>query len=88
MIDYIKNFKEKKYERFGLAIANICVLNNDKKMAKFYYEKYHKDRNTEVQMNYDKLSKEYLVSNIKTTRKMWHSKSSMKKMPISTIYDS
>ena len=88
MIDYIKNFKEKKYERFGLAIANICVLNDDKKMAKFYYEKYHKDRNTEVQMNYDKLSKEYLVSNIKTTRKMWHSKSSMKKMPISTIYDS
>ena len=38
-------------------------------------------------MNYKNLSKEYLNSNIKTTRKMWHSKSSMKKMPVSTVYD-
>lgn len=87
MISYIEKFNEKKYAKFGLDIANICLLNNNTKLAKFYYENYHKERNTEEQMNYKSLSKEYLNSNIKTTRKMWHSKSSMKKMPVSTVYD-
>lgn len=88
MISYIEKFNEKKYAKFGLDIANICLLNNNTELAKFYYENYHRERNTEEQMNYKSLSKEYLNSNIKTTRKMWHSKSSMKKMPISIIYDS
>lgn len=87
MISYIEKFNEKKYAKFGLDIANICLLNNNMELAKFYYENYHKERNTEEQMNYKSLSKEYLNSNIKTTRKMWHSKSSMKKMPVSTVYD-
>ena len=87
MISYIEKFNEKKYAKFGLDIANICLLNNNMELAKFYYENYHRERNTEEQMNYKSLSKEYLNSNIKTTRKMWHSKSSMKKMPVSTVYD-
>lgn len=87
MISYIEKFNEKKYTKFGLDIANICLLNNNTELAKFYYENYHRERNTEEQMNYKSLSKEYLNSNIKTTRKMWHSKSSMKKMPVSTVYD-
>lgn len=87
MISYIEKFNEKKYAKFGLDIANICLLNNNMELAKFYYKNYHKERNTEEQMNYKSLSKEYLNSNIKTTRKMWHSKSSMKKMPVSTVYD-
>lgn len=87
MISYIEKFNEKKYAKFGLDIANICLLNNNTELAKFYYENYHRERNTEEQMNYKSLSKEYLNSNIKTTRKMWHSKSSMKKMPVSTVYD-
>lgn len=87
MISYIEKFNEKKYAKFGLDIANICLLNNNMGLAKFYYKNYHKERNTEEQMNYKSLSKEYLNSNIKTTRKMWHSKSSMKKMPVSTVYD-
>lgn len=87
MISYIEKFNEKKYAKFGLDITNICLLNNNTKLAKFYYENYHRERNTEEQMNYKSLSKEYLNSNIKTTRKMWHSKSSMKKMPVSTVYD-
>ena len=87
MISYIEKFNEKKYAKFGLDIANIFLLNNNTELAKFYYENYHRERNTEEQMNYKSLSKEYLNSNIKTTRKMWHSKSSMKKMPVSTVYD-
>ena len=87
MISYIEKFNEKKYAKFGLDIANICLLNNNMELGKFYYKNYHKERNTEEQMNYKSLSKEYLNSNIKTTRKMWHSKSSMKKMPVSTVYD-
>lgn len=88
MISYTKKFNCNKYLRFGLAIANICTLNNDIKSARFYYENYHREQNTEEQINYKNLSKEYLNSNIKTTRKMWRSKPSMKKMPFSTIYDS
>lgn len=88
MISYIEKFTQKKYKRFGLPVANICILNNDKELAKFYYENYHRERNTETQMSDKELSKNYLISNIRTTRKMWHSKSSMKKMPNSTTYDS
>lgn len=88
MISYIEKFNDNKYARFGLDISNICILNNNMELAKFYYENYHREQNTEEQMNYKNLNKEYLNSNIKATRKMWHSKSSMKKMPISTIYDS
>ena len=88
MISYIEKFNDKKYARFGLDIANICILNKNIELAKFYYENYHREQNTEEQMDYKNLSKEYLNSNIKITRKMWHSKSSMKKMPISIIYDS
>ena len=88
MISYIEKINDKKYARFGLDIANICILNKNMELAKFYYENYHREQNTEEQMNYKNLSAEDLNSNIKTTRKMWHSKSSMKKMPISIIYDS
>ena len=88
MTSYIKKFNGNKYSRFGLACANICALNGDMESAKFYYENYHKEQNTAEQMNYKTLSKEYLISSIKAARKMWHSKSSMKKMPISIIYDS
>ncbi|MDO5773790.1 MAG: hypothetical protein Q4P16_05740 [Spirochaetales bacterium] len=88
MTSYIEKFNDNKYSRFGLACANICALNGDMESAKFYYENYHKEQNTAEQMNYKNLSKEYLNSNIKSTRKMWHSKSSMKKMPFSKIYDS
>ena len=88
MISYIEKFNDKKYARFGLDISNICILNKNMELAKFYYENYHREQNTEEQMNYKNLSAEDLNSNIKTTRKMWHSKSSMKKMPISIIYDS
>ena len=88
MISYIEKFTEKKYARFGLDVANICILNKNMELAKFYYKNYHKERNTEEEINYKNLSKEYLTSNIKAARKMWHSKSSMKKMPISIIYDS
>ena len=51
MISYIEKFTQKKYERFGIPVANICILNNDKELAKFYYENYHRERNTETQMN-------------------------------------
>ena len=51
MISYIEKFTQKKYERFGLPVANICILNNDKELAKFYYENYHRERNTETQKN-------------------------------------
>ena len=88
MISYIEKINDKKYARFGLDIANICILNKNMELAKFYYENYHREQNTEEQMNYKNLSAEDLNSNIKTTRKMWHSKSSMRKMPISIIYDS
>ena len=88
MISYIEKFNDNEYARFGLDIANICILNKNMELAKFYYENYHREQNTEEQMNYKNLSKEYLNSNIKKTRKMWHSKSSMRKMPISIIYDS
>ena len=81
------DFSRKPAARFGLALANICTLNNDTQSAKFYYENYHREQNTEEQMDYKNLSAEYLNSNIKTTRKMWHSKPSMKKMPVSMIYD-
>ena len=84
---YMERFSEKKYSRYGLDVANICALNNDKKLAKFYYENCHKERNTENLINKKKIKKAYIVSNIKMTRKMWHSKSSMKKMPVSNIYD-
>ena len=87
MIAYIKGFSDNKYAKFGLDIANICVLGNDIELAKFYYENYCKEHNMVKLINYENLSKEYLNSNIKATRKMWHSKSSMKKMPISKIYD-
>lgn len=85
MIAYMETFKEQKYARFGLDVANICLLNNDTKLAKFYYENYYKERN--IPINYKNLSKEYLNSAIKATRQMWHSKSSMKKMPVSIVYD-
>ena len=88
MISYIEKFNDNKYARFGLDIANICILNKNMELAKFYYENYHREQNTEEQMNYKNLSAEYLNSNIKTKRKMWYSKSSMRKMPISIIYDS
>ncbi len=88
IIAYTKKINEGKYARFGLDVANICTLNNDMKSAKFYYENYHRELNTEEQMDCKKLSREYLNSNIKATRKMWHSKPSMKKMPVSVMYDS
>ena len=86
MLSYIEKFKEQKYARFGLDATNICLLNNDTKLAKFYYENYHRERDEEI--NYKNLSKEYVNSAIKATRKLWHSKSSMAKMPFSKIYDS
>ncbi len=81
------DFSRKPAARFGLALANICTLNNDTQSAKFYYENYHREQNTTEQLDCKKLSRECLVSNIKATRKMWHSKPSMKKMPVSMIYD-
>lgn len=87
MQSYIEKFSDNKFARFGLDVANICIMNNDKESAKFYYENYHKERNTTEQIDYKHLSKEYLTSNIKTARKMWHGKSSMRKMPLSAAYD-
>ena len=66
MISYIEKFKEQKYTRFGLDATNICLLNNDTKLAKFYYENYHREREEEI--NYKNLSKEYVDSTIKATR--------------------
>jgi len=87
MIKYASIYPEKKYARFGDSLTNICLLNDDLELAKFYYENYHKERKTENLINYDKLNKDYIISNIKKTRKMWHSKSSMKKMPVSLEYE-
>ena len=86
IITYAKKFKEKKYERFGLDIANICILNNDIKLAKLYFENYCKEKNIVEQID-SNISKECLISVIKANRQMWHSKSSMKKMPVSPKYD-
>lgn len=88
MIAYAEKFTGNQYARFGLPVANICTLNDDRETAKFYYENYHRERNTQAKMNEEELSKEYLFSNIQANRKMWHSKPAMKKMPISAIYDS
>lgn len=87
MIKYVSKYTEKKYARFGDSLTNICLLNDDLELAKFYYENYYKERKKENLINYEKLNKNYIISNIKETRKMWHSKSSMKKMPISLEYD-
>ena len=87
MIKYISNYGEKKYARFGLDLKNICSLNDDLELAKFYYENYYKEREKKNLINYDELNKNYIVSNIMATRRMWHSKPSMKKMPISLEYD-
>lgn len=87
MIGYVKKFKKQKFERFGVDISNICILDSDKKMAEFYYKEYLKTKNIEMQIYNYELNKEHLEFNIKSTREMWHSKSSMKKMPISRIYD-
>ncbi|NBK97415.1 MAG: hypothetical protein EOM50_05270 [Erysipelotrichia bacterium] len=87
MIKYISNYGEKKYARFGLDLKNICSLNDDLELAKFYYENYYKEREKEELINYEELDKNYIISNIKATRRMWHSKPSMKKMPISLEYE-
>ncbi len=88
MMAHAERYGEKKYARYGLDIANICTLDGDQELAKFYYENYHRERDTQAQMNEEELSKEYLFSNIRATRKMWHSKPAMKRMPISATYDS
>jgi len=87
MIKYISKYGEKKYARYGLDLTNICLLNNDLELAKLYYENYNKERKQENLINYEELNKNCVIFNIKETRKMWRSKSSMKKMPISLEYD-
>lgn len=88
MLGYIKEFDHKKVTIYGLDIANICLLNNDSESAKRYYELYLRGQNEEGQTTgIEDFSKEHLVSNIKATREIWHSKASMSKMPISVIYD-
>lgn len=87
MIEYVKHW-DRNYYRYGLPIANICILNDEKELAEFYYKNYFRERNKEMQMNDKELNKEYIVSNIKSTRKIWHSEKSMRKMPTSVLYDS
>lgn len=87
MIKYTSKYTEKKYARFGDPLTNICLLNDDLELAKFYYKNYCKERKKEKLIDYDNLNKDYIISNIKETRKMWHSKSSMKKMSIYLEYD-
>lgn len=87
MISYMENFNEQKYARFGLDVAKVCLLNNDTKAANFYYDNYHREQDTEKQIDCECFNKEQLISDIKATRKMWHGKPSMKNMPVSLIYD-
>lgn len=88
MLSYIKRFDDEKAARFGFDIANICLLNNENESAKHYNELYClRERNVEGQTDFENLSKEHLISNIKAAREIWHRKTSMGKMPISPIYD-
>ena len=87
MCSHASNYDEEKYQKLGFSLANICLLNGNTKNADFYYDKYLNSTDSRRQSNFQKLSIESLLSNIKTTRKMWHCKSSMKKMPFSQVYD-
>ena len=81
---------ERKYIRFGHFVAKICSLDDDKTSAEFYYRNYCREcamENKEPKMGPQELNKDHLVSNIRTARNLWHSKPSMKKMPVSPIYD-
>lgn len=87
LISYANKYDDDKYARFGLALADICALNHDTDSAKFYYEKYRKEQNTENKIDYKNINFDYLTSNIAVTRKMWHNKPSMKNMPFSPVHD-
>lgn len=67
-------------------ILQIFAIDNDIKLAKLYLENYCKEKNIVEQID-SNISKECLISVIKANRQMWHSKSSMKKMPVSPKYD-
>ncbi|MDE6111517.1 MAG: hypothetical protein K2F65_06350 [Eubacterium sp.] len=90
---WILNFGEesdKTYEK-----AMICVLTDDLNLAKKHYKKYmetesfkyRKEIGEHIPYSLEELTKNSVISNIKNTRAFWHSKSSMKKMPVSSEYD-
>lgn len=87
MCSYANNYDEGKGQKISLSLTNVCLLNDDTESAKFYYDKYLSSADSKEQTVLQKLSIESLFSNIRETRKMWHCKSSMKRMPFSQIYD-
>lgn len=87
MFSYANNYDKGKNQKFGLSLANVCLLNGDTESAKFYYDKYLSSADSKEQTVLQNLSIESLFSNIKEARKIWHCKSSMKRMPFSQIYD-
>lgn len=87
MCSYANNYDEGKDQKFSLSLANVCLLNGDTESAKFYHDNYLSSADSKEQTALQNLSIGSLFSNIRETRKMWHCKSSMKRMPFSQMYD-
>lgn len=56
MIAYIKGFSDNKYAKFGLDIANICVLDNDTETGLYYLNSRYYDPSIGRFLNADDIS--------------------------------
>lgn len=91
--DWMLNYGTKEKNSFDKSM--ICILNDDVSLAKEYYRmymetsdyKYRKEKGSFIPYSLEQLDKEFIISNIKRKRMFWHSKPSMKKMPVSSEYD-